>query len=195
MREDLFFFDTWSDYWLSYFKKISRIKEPKWIRGDGVSNISSISPIISILALKHNSTRHKCEQSLGDSGGQWSLACCSPWCLRESDRTRGLNKSNDILVHKMDGWGLNTLCTENKSFQMQQWAPCSFSTHILFTAVCIKFQLYFLKTKFIFRINNLKSHPHPASNWSFVSFYKVIHFSLSFEILTWRETELLGFKY
>ena len=27
------------------------------------------------------------EQTLGDSGGQGSLACCSPWGHRESDTT------------------------------------------------------------------------------------------------------------
>ena len=27
------------------------------------------------------------EQTLGDSGGQGSLACCSPWGRRESDTT------------------------------------------------------------------------------------------------------------
>ena len=27
------------------------------------------------------------EQTLGDSGGQGSLACCSPWGRKESDMT------------------------------------------------------------------------------------------------------------
>ena len=31
------------------------------------------------------------EQTLGDSGGQGSLACCSPWGHKESDMTKGLN--------------------------------------------------------------------------------------------------------
>ena len=30
---------------------------------------------------------HKFEQTLGDSEGQRSLACCSPWSHKESDRT------------------------------------------------------------------------------------------------------------
>ena len=30
---------------------------------------------------------HEFEQTLVDSEGQGSLACCSPWCLKESDRT------------------------------------------------------------------------------------------------------------
>ena len=33
----------------------------------------------------------KFEQTLGDSEGQGSLACCSPWGLKESDMTEQLN--------------------------------------------------------------------------------------------------------
>ena len=31
------------------------------------------------------------EQTLGDSGGQGSLVCCSPWGRKESDTTEQLN--------------------------------------------------------------------------------------------------------
>ena len=31
------------------------------------------------------------EQTQGDSGGQRSLVCCSPWDCKESDRTERLN--------------------------------------------------------------------------------------------------------
>ena len=34
------------------------------------------------------------EQALGDSDGQGSLACCSPWGCKESDRTEQLNNNN-----------------------------------------------------------------------------------------------------
>ena len=34
---------------------------------------------------------HKFEQALGVGDGQGSLACCSPWGLKESDMTEGLN--------------------------------------------------------------------------------------------------------
>ena len=30
---------------------------------------------------------HEFKQTLGDSGGQGSLACCSPWGLKELDTT------------------------------------------------------------------------------------------------------------
>ena len=34
---------------------------------------------------------HEFEQALGDSEGQVSLACCSPWGYKESDTTEHLN--------------------------------------------------------------------------------------------------------
>ena len=34
---------------------------------------------------------HEFEQTLGDSEGQGSLACCSPWGYKESDTTEQLN--------------------------------------------------------------------------------------------------------
>ena len=35
----------------------------------------------------HQLEGHEFEQALGDSEGQGSLACCSPWDGKESDRT------------------------------------------------------------------------------------------------------------
>ena len=40
----------------------------------------------------HQLNRHQFEQTLGDSGGQMSLACCSPW-VTESDTTQGLKNN------------------------------------------------------------------------------------------------------
>ena len=34
---------------------------------------------------------HEFEQTLGDSEGQESLVCCSPWSCKESDMTEKLN--------------------------------------------------------------------------------------------------------
>jgi hypothetical protein len=34
------------------------------------------------------------EQALGDSKGQRSLACCSPWVCKELDMTEQLNNNN-----------------------------------------------------------------------------------------------------
>ena len=45
----------------------------------------------------HRLSGHEFEQTPGDSEGQGSLACCSPWDCKESDMTEQLNNSNDIL--------------------------------------------------------------------------------------------------
>ena len=42
----------------------------------------------------HQLKGHEFEQSLGDSEGQGSLACCSPRGCKESDMTERLNKWN-----------------------------------------------------------------------------------------------------
>ena len=43
----------------------------------------------------HQLNRHEFEQALGVGEGQGSLACCSPWGHRESDRTEWL-KNNGV---------------------------------------------------------------------------------------------------
>ena len=44
-----------------------------------------------IIGQHHRFNGHELEQTLGDSGGQKSLACCSPWSQKESDTTQRLN--------------------------------------------------------------------------------------------------------
>ena len=44
----------------------------------------------------HRLNGHEFEQVLGDGEGQGSLVCCSPWILKESDMTKGLNNNHDI---------------------------------------------------------------------------------------------------
>ena len=39
---------------------------------------------------------HEFEQTLGDSGGQGSLACCSLWGHKVSDMTEQLNNDNNL---------------------------------------------------------------------------------------------------
>ena len=39
----------------------------------------------------HRLDEHEFEQALGVGDGQGSLACCSPWGRKESDRTERLN--------------------------------------------------------------------------------------------------------
>ena len=43
---------------------------------------------------------HEFEQTLGDGGGQGSLACCSPWGLKELDTTK---QRTTATVHTLRG--------------------------------------------------------------------------------------------
>ena len=45
--------------------------------------------------LDHRLNGHEFDQALGDGEGQGSLACCSPWGCKESDRTERLNNNNN----------------------------------------------------------------------------------------------------
>ena len=45
----------------------------------------------------HQLNGHKFEQTPGDSGGQESLACCSPWDHKELDTTQLLNNNNNYV--------------------------------------------------------------------------------------------------
>ena len=46
----------------------------------------------------HQLNRHGFEWTLGDGEGQGSLACCSPWGCKESDRAEQLNNNNKIYL-------------------------------------------------------------------------------------------------
>ena len=45
----------------------------------------------------HRFNAHEFEQTLGDSEGQGSLACCSPWGRKESGTTEQLNNNSLML--------------------------------------------------------------------------------------------------
>ena len=45
----------------------------------------------------HRLNEHEFERTQGDSEGQRSLVCCSPWGLKESGMTQQLNKNNTAL--------------------------------------------------------------------------------------------------
>ena len=47
----------------------------------------------------HQLNGHKFEQTLGDSGGQRSLACCSPWGCKELDTIQRLNNEQQYTYH------------------------------------------------------------------------------------------------
>ena len=48
----------------------------------------------------HRLKGHDFEQALGDSEGQGSLVCCSPWGCKESETTEGLNMSIESVIIK-----------------------------------------------------------------------------------------------
>ena len=46
----------------------------------------------------HGFNGHEFEHTLGDSEGQGSLTCCSPWGCKESDTIERLNDSEDDIL-------------------------------------------------------------------------------------------------
>ena len=53
----------------------------------------------------HQLNGHEFEQTLGDSGGQRSLVCCSPWGCRESEMTERLNNNTGSKAkRKQEHW-------------------------------------------------------------------------------------------
>ena len=51
-----------------------------------------------IVGWHHWLNGHEFEHPLGDSEGQGSLACCSPWNCKESDTTERLNKRSQYYM-------------------------------------------------------------------------------------------------
>ena len=56
-----------------------------------------------MVGLHHRLNGREFEQTLGDSEGQGSLACCSPWGCKELDMTEQLNNynKNDVFLFLM----------------------------------------------------------------------------------------------
>ena len=48
-----------------------------------------------IVGCLHQLNEHEFDQTLGDSEGQGSLTCCSPWGQKDSDTTEQLNNNNN----------------------------------------------------------------------------------------------------
>ena len=46
----------------------------------------------------HQLNGYEFEQTLGDSEGQGSLVCCSPWGHKQQDMTEQLNNNDHILT-------------------------------------------------------------------------------------------------
>ena len=65
----------------------------------------------------HQLNGHEFEQTLGDSEGQGSLACCSPWGCKELDTTERLTTTTR---QKDRGW--DTASSNYSSHPPEGWA-------------------------------------------------------------------------
>ena len=57
-----------------------------------------------MVGCRHQLTGHEFEQALGFSDGQGSLACCSPWGVKESDTTEQLNRWTLCKFYELIFW-------------------------------------------------------------------------------------------
>ena len=89
---------------------------------------------------------HEFEQALGDSEGQRSLACCSPWGQKESDTTEKLNSEQQWFLKDM--YSLTLPVAKLKSWELHIppifciFRFSSFSSMVtsLFLAILFSFQ-------------------------------------------------------
>ena len=86
---------------------------------------------------------HEFEQALGDSEGQGSLACCSPWGRKGSDTTGRLNKNKNAEIHsahmkttvmEMDLFVVPHLTIRGFTFSVKAGTGCSLSFLTAFLA-------------------------------------------------------------
>ena len=91
----------------------------------------------------HRLNGHGTEQSLGDSEGQGSLACCSPWGCKESDMTARLKTTTKAQYLSTCALEMELSLTINTGFQSaapgpaEAWKPVLPNTsHFLFLQPC-----------------------------------------------------------
>ena len=64
---------------------------------------------------------HEFEQTLGDSEGQGSLTCCSPWGHKELDTTEQLNSNNFSALRLLPGPLSHLYMTTGKTIALTTW--------------------------------------------------------------------------
>ena len=79
----------------------------------------------------HQLHGHKLEQTLGDSGGQRTLMCYSPWGHKESDTTEQLNNSNSLFL-SFSTWKLGT----EKEIQKHECPPLMLRKRQIYIRMC-----------------------------------------------------------
>ena len=77
----------------------------------------------------HWLNEHEFEQTPGDSKGQGSVACCSPWGHKELDRTYQLNNNNNLIAPIKNGrrrrWHPTLVLLPGKSHGRRSLVGCS----------------------------------------------------------------------
>ena len=97
----------------------------------------------------HGLNGHEFAQALGDGEEQRSLACCSPWGRRESDKAELLNNNNHSCLY----------VTAGKAIALIIWTFVGKVISLLFNAFCHNFAialrlagLVFLQSKLLSRV-------------------------------------------
>ena len=70
----------------------------------------------------HQLNGHESEQTPGDSEGQGSLACCSPWGCKESDTTEWLNWTASVIS---ESWHIHTILISFCRWKIWDRLSCS----------------------------------------------------------------------
>ena len=86
---------------------------------------------------------HESEQTPGDSEGQGSLVCCSPWGRKEPDRTEWLNHSKHVEMDR-EAWRAAIHGVTKRRTQLSDW------TELNWTEACTAMLKYFLKFNTMF---------------------------------------------
>ena len=103
-----------NQYWISIGKTVAEAEAPilwppdvkSWLIGkdsDAGKDWGQEEKGVSedeMVGWHHWLNGHEFEQTLGDSEGQGSLACCRPWGHKESDITEWLNSNSTPEMHK-----------------------------------------------------------------------------------------------
>ena len=70
---------------------------------------------------KHHLSVHGFGQTLGDSEGQGSLVCCSPWGHKESDMTKQLNNNNMCMLLLNRAWVYSRDAQQSQPIDTRLW--------------------------------------------------------------------------
>ena len=148
-----------------------------------------------VVACHHWLSGHEFEQTLGDSEGQGSLACCRPWSHKESDMTYRLNNSSSSSNNNNSNIHFKIITIRSQVTIMVVWLP-SWYKHTVFLLTIfphsgnfVPVTYLFCKWKFILKsFSPISFIPHPPSPqqppicslylWLFCYFWLLVLFFL-----------------